>query len=259
MRIVTRVVLMIFLFGAALTSLAQKKKTSKEDDVKTQEPSAEVAKPPAQSKPLPMSDSLMRHYQNKYTLASRWNDSDVAKNSLYDMIILNPKSDSLIFMLAYFYFENQQYAPATLVSQDLLSRNSKNLDYLELSAASFESLGILDRALQNYETEYLLANSTLILYKIAFLQYELKRYEEAWTNVDILLSKQDSNTIMITFNDTRGNPKDYPMKVPVMNLKGLVLEGKGDIAGAKKAYEEVVKLAPDFEPAVSKLAELSKK
>ena len=232
---------------------AQRKKSAKEE----QKPATPAPQP--QPKAKVNSDSLFRHLQNKYALASRWNDSEIAKDVLYDMIILNPKNDSLIYKLAYYYFENRQYASATLVSQELLAHNYKNLDYLELSAASFEGLGILDRALQNYETQYLISNNILILYKIAFLQLELNRFEEGLTNVEILLSKPEANTIMIGFNDTKNNPKDFPMKYPVMNLKGLILEGKGDKVGATKIYEEIVKMAPDFEPAVTNLAGLNKK
>lgn len=256
MRITISVLCAIFLFGGIIESQAQKKKASKQE-----EQPAEPATPAPQPKPKTKvnSDSVFRHLQNKYALASRWSDSDIAKDVLYDMIILNPKNDSLIYNLAYYYFDNRQYASATLVSQELLARDSKNLDYLELSAASFEGLGILDRALQNYETQYLISNNIVTLYKIAFLQLELKRFEEGLTNVEILLSKPEASTIMIGFNDTKNNPKDFPMKYPVMNLKGLILEGKGDKAGARKMYEEIIKLAPDFAPAVTNLTELNKK
>lgn len=260
MRIFTNLLILILFFGAALSTEAQRKKASKENETTQAEPIVQATpQPQPQIKAKSIGDSLMRLYQNKYALASRWSDSEIVKNTLYDMIILNPKNDSLIFTLAYYYFENRQYASATLVSQELLARDSKNLDYLELSAASFEGLGILDRALQNYETQYLLSNNVLTLYKIAFLQLELNRYEEGLINVDILLSKPEANTIMIGFNDTKNVPKDFPMKLPVMNLKGLILEGKGDKGGAKKIYEEVVKIAPDFKPAVTNLAELNKK
>lgn len=260
MRIVTQVLFVIMFLGAALTSEAQKKKASKESEAKETEPVVQATpQPKPQTRTRSLGDSLMRLYQNKYALASRWSDNDIAKNALYDMIILSPKNDSIIYTLAYYYFESRQYASATLVSQELLARDSKNLDYLQLSAASFEGLGILDRALQNYETQYLLSNDVLTLYKIAFLQLELNRFEEGLTNVEILLGKPEANTIMIGFNDTKDTLKDFPMKLPVMNLKGLILEGKGDKAAAKKMYEEIIKLAPDFKPAVTNLDELNKK
>lgn len=256
MRIVTSVA-WIMIMTISIAANAQKKKASKET---AETKPAEVQVPATAVEPQvnTTTDAVLEHYYKKYALASRWNDTQVAKSALYDMIIRRPENDSLIFTLAYMYFDARQYAPAMLVSQELLARDSKNLAYLELSAASFEALGILDRSLQNYETLYLLSNNTMALYKIAFIQYDLKRYEEGLTNVDILLKKPDSETIKIGFNDTSNKPKDFAMKYAVLNLRGMLLEGKGDKAGAKKVYEDIIKQVPDFQPAVANLAELNK-
>ncbi|MFZ1806117.1 MAG: hypothetical protein WAU36_02790 [Cyclobacteriaceae bacterium] len=254
MRLVKLSVLLIMLFGFLDVS-AQRKKNTKEEESKPTEVTPPVEAIPAETKKI---DPLLTHFYKKYALASRWNDAEVAKNALYDMIAINPESDSIIFNLAYFYYENRQYASATLVSQELLAREAKNQDYLELSAASFEALGILDRSLQNYETLYLLSNSTLTLYKIAFMQFDLKRFEESLTNVDILLTKPDVETYDIGFNDSNNKQKDFPMKLAILNLRGLNLQNKGDKAGAKKIFQDIIKEAPDFQPAITNLAELNK-
>ncbi|MEZ4972054.1 MAG: hypothetical protein R2820_02020 [Cyclobacteriaceae bacterium] len=257
MRIVTSIAWMMIMI-ISIAANAQKKKAAKETTetkpTETQVPAANPQEPQGSNN----TDAVLEHYYKKYAMASRWNDTQVAKSALYDMIIRRPENDSLIFTLAYMYFDARQYAPAMLVSQELLARDSKNLAYLELSAASFEALGILDRSLQNYETLYLLSNNTMALYKIAFLQYDLKRYEEGLTNVDILLKKPDAETIKIGFNDTSNKPKDFSMKYAVLNLRGMLLQGKGDKAGAKKVYEDIIKQVPDFQPAVANLAELNK-
>jgi len=243
------------MFLGVVDASAQRKKNTKENEEKPVEVTPPAEPKPAENKPM---DPLLTHFYKKYALASRWNDAQVAKNALYDMIAINPESDSIIFNLAYFYYENRQYASATLVSQELLARDGKNQDYLELSAASFEALGILDRSLQNYETLYLLSNSTLTLYKIAFMQFDLKRFEESLTNVEILLTKPDVETYDIGFNDSNNQQKDFPMKLAILNLKGLNLQEKGDKAGAKKIFEDIIKEAPDFQPAITNLAELNK-
>lgn len=253
-----RVVFIMTLSCGVLVATAQKKKNTKESESKPAETTASVPATPEPESANKNVDLMLEHYYKKYAMASRWNDNQVAKDALYDMIIRRPENDSLIFTLAYFYYENRQFAPAMLVSQELLARDGKNLAYLELSAASFEALGILDRALQNYETLYLLSNNTMALYKIAFLQYDLKRFEEGLTNVDILLAKPDVETIKIGFEDTKKQPKDFLMKYAVRNLKGMLLNAKGDKAGAKKTYQDIVKEVPDFEPAVTNLAELNK-
>lgn len=68
---------------------------------------------------------LTEHFYKKYVTAIQWNDYDVAKDALYDLIVENPQNDSLIFSLAYYYYQNEKYAPAVLVSQQLLTRNPK--------------------------------------------------------------------------------------------------------------------------------------
>ncbi len=245
---------LIAMFGF-LVADAQKKKVEKEKDAGV----VEQAPPPATKIPAAGTiDSLLAHFYKKYALASRWNDGQVAKDDLYDMIVINPGTDAIIYNLAYFYYENRQYASATLVSQELLARDPKNQNYLQLSAASFEGLGILDRSLQNYETLYLLTNSTLAPYKIAFMQFDLKRYEESLTNVGILLGKPDIEKYDIGFKDSSNKQKDFPMKLAILNLKGLIFKARGDKAGAKKVFEDIIKEAPDFQPAISNLSELDK-
>jgi len=241
--------LFFILFSCSvLNGVAQKKKKQTEQRAveETQvpvQPQPEVQpQPPAQSQ----INQVYLHYARKYSLATQWNDYEVAKNALYDMIIENPGNDSLLFTLAYYYYENQQFAPSLLINQELLARQPKNLSYLEMAAVSAESLGVKDKALQNYETLYLLSNSVNTLYKISFLQYDMKRYNEAATNVDILLTKPEIATLMVIYNDAGGKQKEYIMKVPVLNLKGLLALEKGDKLSAKKLFEEALKLAPDF-------------
>ena len=128
MRIAISALCLFFLLGGAIAGQAQRKKATKEEEKPAE---ADTPAPQPRPKAKVNSDSVFRHLQNKYALASRWSDSDIAKDVLYDMIVLNPRNDSIIYNLAYYYFENRQYASATLVSQELLKRNSKNLDYLE--------------------------------------------------------------------------------------------------------------------------------
>lgn len=181
----------------------------------------------------------------------------MAKDALYDLIVENPQNDSLIFSLAYFYYENEKFASAVLVSQPLLARNPKNIQALEISAIGYEMMGVPDRSLQNYESLYLLTNNLNTLYKMSFLQFDLKRFSECLATIDILMSKPELDTLKVVFNDVENKPKEYPMKVSVLNLKGLaVQEHFGDKAAAKKLFEEALAIAPDFVMAKQNLAKV---
>ena len=231
-------------------AFAQKKKSVDTQTQPIQQP-VEV-KPESAKTPGGAGD----HAIKKRVIATRWNDFDVAKDAMYDLIIEDPGNDSLIFQLAYLYYENQKYPSSILVCKDLLARNPKNTQVLELSAISYESLNIFDRALQSYESMFLLTNSSSTLYKMAFLQYELKRYPECMTNADILLSRPDAETLKVGFNTAENKPKEYPIKVALLNLKGMVYKDQGDKVNAKTQLDEALKIAPDFLPAKQTLDSL---
>lgn len=227
-----------------------------------------TTKPAAEAKPAPANDTqeqqirgisaniLVNHYSRKYAVAQRWGDYDVAKDAMYDLISEYPGNDSLIFVLAYFYYENQKHASCAVICNDLLARNSKNLPALELSALSYEGLNIKDKALQSYESLFLLSNNNSALYKMASLQYDLKRYGESLTNTDILLSKPQADSLNVVFTDVKGNSKEHPMKAALLNLKGLNFKAQGDNANARKFFEEALKRDPNFEAAKQNLAGL---
>ncbi len=244
---------------ALVTGFAQNKKKQKAEAVQTTKPAETEAQAPVQSptqQQEPQVSPITEHFLRKYSIATRWNDVEVAKDALYDVITENPQNDSLIYSLAVSYYESQKYASAVLISQDLLIRDQKNLSFLELSAASFEGLGLKDKALPHYETMYLLSNNLSALYKMAFLQYDLKRFAECKTNADILLSKPDLANQKVVFNDAQGSPKEYPMKVSVLNLKGMMAQEEGNKVEAKKLFTEALTGAADFLPAKQNLAKL---
>jgi len=227
------------------------KKPAKSEPAKTETPQkqTEPAKQPV--------NPITEHFYKKYVTAIQWNDYDVAKDALYDLIIENPQNDSLIFSLAYFYYENEKYASAVLVSQQLLARNPKNTIALEMTAVGYEVMGVKDRSLQSYESLYLLTNTITTLYKMAFLQFDLKRYTECLASIDALLTNKEIDTQKVVFNDAEKKSKEYSMKVAVLNLKGLaVQEHLGDKAAAKKLFEEALAIAPDFLLAKENLAKL---
>lgn len=199
---------------------------------------------------------LVDHFARKYAIAQRWGDFNAAKDALYDLIAEFPSNDSLIFALAYAYYENQNYTNCAVVCNDLLARNSKNAAALELSAFSYDNLNIKERALQSYESLFLITSSNSHLYKMASLQYDLKRYGESLTNADILLSKPAADTLKVVFTDAKNVQKEHPLKAALLNLKGLTYKAQGDVANARKSFEAALKIDPTFEAVKQNLATL---
>lgn len=260
MKIRFVITLGILLFSVVV--FAQKKKQKNQPAEQTPPVQTEVKKDTVkqtQERAVTASEILSQHYANKYAVAVQWNDYEVAKDALYDLITENPGNDSLIFDLAYYYYQNGKFASSALITQELLKRNPKNTTALEIAANSYENLGALDRALQSYESLYLLGNNLASLYKMAILQFKLKRYQESITSTDILLSNKDTDSLKVAYSDASGNSKEYAMKVAVFNLKGMVAKDQGDKVAAKKFFEQSLALAPDFVVAKQNLLELNKK
>jgi tetratricopeptide (TPR) repeat protein len=236
----------------------RKKKDEKTEPVKQEvtQPAKPEKAAPKDTVQQPRINPLTQHYAIKYSLAVQWSDYEVAKDALYDLIVENQGNDSIIYDLAIYYYQNQKYPSAVLVSQELLKRNPKNTSALEISGVGYESLGVYDRALQSYESLYLLQTNPNVLYKMAFLQYRLKRYKEATTSTDILLADKTIEGLKISYNDANGKAKEYGIKVALLNLKGMVLLEQADKVAAKKYFDQVAALAPDFPPLKENLAKL---
>jgi len=244
-----RIYFLIVLVGIASASFAQRKKKGEEQRKMDPEPAAVITAPapkvePVKNDTLPRINPLTQHFARKYAAALQWNDYEVAKDALYDLIIENPGNDSIIFDLAVYYFQNQKSASAVLVASELLKRNPKNTGALEVAAGGYEALGVLDKSIQSYESLYLLTDNITALYKMAFLQYQMKRFKESANSAEILLARKDLDGVKASYNDSKGKAKEFPVKVAVVNLKGMLALDQGDKINAKKYFQEALVIAP---------------
>ncbi|MBX7124483.1 MAG: hypothetical protein K1X47_02220 [Cyclobacteriaceae bacterium] len=245
---------LVVMFLAILTTTAYAQTGNKPQNNAT--PPAEQKLTPEQQQFMDVNRIMFTHFYQKYSVALQFNDLDVAKDALYDMLLITPASDSLLYNLGSLYYDNAKYPSAALVAQALLARNPKSVPALELSASSFESLNVIDKALANYETLYLTTNAPFVLYKMAFMQYQLKKHDEALANADIFLTKKEADEIKVTYDDKDGKPAEYAARVAILNLKGLIKQEKNDNAGAKKHFQEALAIAPGFEAARQNLAKI---
>lgn len=190
--------------------------------------------------------------QTAYQLAIRYSDLGMAKAKLYDLMVRNPENPRYMEALANIYFDNSQFASAALVSIDLLQSNDKNVGALEIAAYSLEQLGALDRALPHFESLYLLTGDNFSLYKSAFIQYNLKRYEEAMNSVNMLVKNAKADE-KIGFPKSQTETQEVSMKAAALNLKGLIYLDQNSKAEAKTAFNEAISLDAGFEQAKENL------
>lgn len=190
--------------------------------------------------------------QAAYQLAMRYNDPEMAKTMLYNLIVRNPENLRFQEALGSLYFETGQSTSAALVALDILQINDKNVGALEIAAYSLEQVGAIDRALPHFESLHLLTGDNFSLYKSGFLQYQLKRYDEAMNSANMLIknAKPDEK---IGFPKNQTETIEVGMKAAALNLKGMIYLDKGSKTEAKTAFQEAVQLEPNFELAKENL------
>lgn len=207
------------------------------------------------SNAMAQQDELKKIFQDTYERALKYNDRFEAKNALYRLIVMEPQNDSLLTTLAFLYVDARQYASSLLVAIDVLTLNPQNAEALEIGAFSYENLGLKDKALESYEKLYLYNNDFQVLYKMAFLQLELKKYHEALANAEILLELPEAKESTVFFKEGEED-KEYSIAVAIWNLKGLVNKETGNKEEAKICFEEALKISPEFLMAKENIASL---
>ncbi|MEQ9425645.1 MAG: tetratricopeptide repeat protein [Cyclobacteriaceae bacterium] len=194
---------------------------------------------------------------NIYKKAKYFNDPFAAKQALYNMIELDPSNAALLDSLAYEYYAFRQYTSSLIVTLEALKRNSNNLSMMELKAINWEQIGDNSKALDSYEKLFLKNNSILTLYKIAFLQLDMKNFAQAKNSSDILMGRKEAETEKITYTKQDNTTQEISMKAAIYNLKGLIAQDRGNKEEARNHFNEALKLEPEFEVVQNNLKTLS--
>lgn len=195
-----------------------------------------------------------------YNTAKQFNDPLVEKMALYNLLSENPSNAALYDSLSLIYLNFNQFASAALVAKQALKINKDNMLATEVAASSLERLGVKDQALTYYEKLSLSSPDNIgLLYKIAYLQYELKRFEQAKTSLKILEEKKGIENEKLTFPTTDRKGQFVPLKAAIMRVKAMIAEGEGKKEEANKLYMETLKLSPGFQVVQQQLKELNKK
>lgn len=215
-----------------------------------------------QSQEMAEGDSIpweLRKQSFIYNTAKLFNDPIVARTALYNLLAENPGNSALYDSLSMLYIQYNLNASAALVAQQSLQINPKNKFALEVAATGFDNLGIKDRAINYYEKLYLAGNDINTLYKVSFLQFELKRFGEANASLDIIIGNPESESISIGFPTTDGEGQEVPLRVAAHRVKAMIEEEKGNKDAAMNKYLEVLNMYPGFQIVQKQLQEMKKK
>ena len=203
-------------------------------------------------------DSEYKKQQAIYNKALSFNDYTVARTALYNMMELQPTNNGLLDTLAFLYFEQRQYVSAAIAAQEAAQLNPNNLLALELAGTSFENVGLNDKALEHYEKLYLKNSEISVLYKISFLQYRLKRFNDAEASADIIIKDPKSLEVPMVFGKKDKTTQQVKMIAAAYRVKALIAyeQSKNDLA--IQYFKKALEYSPDFEVVSDAITQLQK-
>lgn len=191
-----------------------------------------------------------------FEMAKAYNDPIVARMALYNLLSYNPGNTTLMDTLAMMYLDYNKMASAALVAQDAAGINKNDLFAVEIAAVAFERLGVLSKAIPFYETLYTNNFDIGVLYKVAFMQMQVKNYVESTTNADIIIENTESDKIKLVFPIDDKETQEVSMKAAAYRLKGLIEEDQGNTSLARDYYQKALDMEPDFKLVKEEIATL---
>jgi tetratricopeptide (TPR) repeat protein len=175
------------------------------------------------------------------------------------MIQLKPEAKNLYDTLAYLYFGSGQFNEAMILSEKVYTEDNSKVGMLEVKAISEQNLGMLKEALNDFEMLYDKAKDVRYLYQIAAMQYDLKRVAECSNSINMILASTETDKATVPFFTQDRRRQDVPIKAAAYNMRGVLAGELGEFDLAAKAYEEALKLYPEFALAKNNIEVIKKR
>lgn len=173
-------------------------------------------------------------------------DADVATSALYDIIAKEGENSVYKDSLAYLYFSNRKYSSCFMVCTDILARDGKKADILEMQAISLENMGAIDKAAQAYAKLTVMSNNNFHAYKLANLYFALKKYDDSYKAVKKALELEDKGTVKVNYRVNQNYTQQVALLAAIHNLKGLIEFEQEQNDLAKLSFQKAVDLQDDF-------------
>lgn len=196
--------------------------------------------------------------QKVYEQSAKYNDLMTQIVALHWRIAIEGDRFGLRDTLAQTYFQAGFYRQAIAVAEELLREQPRNADLAELRAVSYFYLQDTRGALDAYEKLYEITQSPAHLYQVITLQFNLQRYGECQANIDRLLSTPESERLTVRISTPDGQTQEVPLRAAALNVRGVLFRLQKENDKARKAFEEALKIFPNFLLAKGNLEDLNR-
>lgn len=185
--------------------------------------------------------------------AKQIGDPSIAAFSMYKLIALEGENSTYKDSLTYMYYSAGKYGSCFMMANEVLKRDPKNKDILELKGSSLESLGALDKAMEVYAELFAITNNNYHGYNLSKLQLSMNKFEDAYATIKKVEGLNDSGKVFVTFSINQTHTQQIELLAAIPYLKGLIEEELKKNDEAKVSYQKALKIQPEFVLAKEKL------
>ncbi|MCK4562104.1 MAG: hypothetical protein KAT78_04290, partial [Flavobacteriaceae bacterium] len=189
--------------------------------------------------------------------AKKIGDPSVASSSIYRLIALEGENSTYKDSLAYIYFSSRRYAPCFMITTEVLQRDPKHVEMLEMKGVSLESLGAFDKATEVYKQLFKISKNNFHGYTIAKLQYSIKKYDEAFKTIQEVEKLNDTGKYKVNYIINQNHNQQVELLAAIHYLKGLITIELGQKEVSILSFEKAIKIQPDFVLAKEQLESLN--
>jgi tetratricopeptide (TPR) repeat protein len=202
---------------------------------------------------IAQNSSSIAFEKEKLQMAKSYADENMIANSIYSIIALEGPQSVYKDSLAYVYFNQRKFISCFLVTDNILSYKPNDVQILELSAISLESMGALEKAKETFMKLVDLTKDNYQAYKLASIEYKLKQFDAAYATIKRADQLSGDNNLEVTFQINENYNQNVNIKAAIAYLQGLIEVSLNKNAEAKVSFERAIKIFPEFVLAKSKL------
>ncbi len=184
--------------------------------------------------------------KQKLRQALIYGDQGVATFAMYNIIALEGPQSTYLDSLAYLYFNRRSYLSCFIVATDVLKKDENNMEMIEMTAVSLESLGAKEKAVEQYTKLLAITKNNYHAYKIAILESELNKLDEALVSIKKADQLTDMGIEQITYQINNNYSQNAPLKASIAYAEGIILLNLTKKTEAKVSFERAVSIFPDF-------------
>lgn len=183
-------------------------------------------------------------------------DLQTAAVALNEMLLEDTVYSDWYDTLAVLYYNINNFQPASWYAGKVLEKKPKDLRMMELVAMSEQQLGRPEKVLTAYRALFKATNDFQYLYQSAAVEFSMGNIDNCKNLVDSILHSSNIEKDSIEIQIENDYSQQVPLRAAVYNLQAFLKAREGNLPGAKKDFENALRIYPDFVLAQRNLQDL---